>query len=328
MNDNPILGHGTHRYQVVTGWGVLDPQQHPIFNCHEMVMDKRKRILVLTHEVDVIKNNFLVYSKEGQLLDAWGQDYIEGHGLTLWDENGTEFLFVCDLKRHLVHKIQLDTRRVIMTIRCPMETGLYDDEAKFKPSGSCIAPNGDIYVVDGYGEQWIFQYNAKGELLRYFGGKGERPDQFQFAHGLCIDARVNGDPQLIVCERMRQHVFKRFTLDGRYLKDFPPLTGAFISRPVIHGDELYSAVLLSAAFSAENWGSKSGFVTILDKQDRCISNPGGSAPVYREGQLQSLTPVGHTFISPHDVLVDDDENLYVAQWMSQRTYPIKLARVR
>ncbi len=33
------------------------------------------------------------------------------------------------------------------------------------------------------------------------------------------------------------------------------------------------------------------------------------------------------FTHPHDVCVDDEENLYVAQWNSGHTYPIKLKRV-
>jgi peptidylamidoglycolate lyase len=33
------------------------------------------------------------------------------------------------------------------------------------------------------------------------------------------------------------------------------------------------------------------------------------------------------FQYPHDVCVDRDENLYIAQWNSGNTYPIKLERV-
>lgn len=288
MGDTEIIGHGSHRYKVVKGWGVLDPRQYPVQDCHEMVMDKKKRIILLTNE---IKNNFIIYNKDGKLLEAWGNDYPGAHGLTLSNENGTEYLFVCDVTRHLVQKITLDGR-VLMTLNYPQETGLYSEEDKFHPSETCVAPNGDIYVVDGYGEQWIFHYNARGELIRYFGGKGPNQDQFQFAHGVCIDQREKNNPQLIVCERMR-HVFKRFTLDGQFIKDIP-LPGAFLSRPVIHGDELYSAALLSR----EPWDSRSGFVTIVDKNDRCISNPGGSEPVYVNGQLKQLTQVGNTFMSP------------------------------
>jgi hypothetical protein len=30
---------------------------------------------------------------------------------------------------------------------------------------------------------------------------------------------------------------------------------------------------------------------------------------------------------PHDVCVDNDENIYVPQWASKKSYPIKLERV-
>jgi hypothetical protein len=33
------------------------------------------------------------------------------------------------------------------------------------------------------------------------------------------------------------------------------------------------------------------------------------------------------FLHPHDLLVDDDDSLYVAQFASNQTYPIKLERV-
>ena len=33
------------------------------------------------------------------------------------------------------------------------------------------------------------------------------------------------------------------------------------------------------------------------------------------------------FMHPHDVCVDNDENIYVPQWASKKSYPIKLERV-
>jgi hypothetical protein len=34
-----------------------------------------------------------------------------------------------------------------------------------------------------------------------------------------------------------------------------------------------------------------------------------------------------TFMNPHDVCPDQDGNLYVPQWYSGKTYPIRLKRV-
>jgi hypothetical protein len=101
------------------------------------------------------------------------------------------------------------------------------------------------------------------------------------------------------------------------------LPGACVCRPVIHKDRLYAAVLRSPDLKAEG----TGFVTILDKNNKVVSNIGGSEPQYQDGSLQPMHQTEKIFIHPHDVCVDRDENLYVAQWASGKVYPYKLKRV-
>jgi hypothetical protein len=101
------------------------------------------------------------------------------------------------------------------------------------------------------------------------------------------------------------------------------LPGACVCRPVIKGDHLYAAVLRSPSLN----DADSGFVTILDKHNKVVSNIGGTAPVYKDGILQPMSQAEKIFRNPHDVLVDDDENLYVAQWASGKVYPYKFTRV-
>jgi peptidylamidoglycolate lyase len=71
----------------------------------------------------------------------------------------------------------------------------------------------------------------------------------------------------------------------------------------------------------------SGYITIIDENNRVISTPGGTEPVYVNGILQEQKQEGDTFIHPHDVCVDADENLYIPQWNSGKTYPVMLERV-
>ena len=47
----------------------------------------------------------------------------------------------------------------------------------YRPTNVAIAPNGDIYVGDGYGSSFINQYNQKAEFIRTFGGLGKGDDQ-------------------------------------------------------------------------------------------------------------------------------------------------------
>lgn len=72
--------------------------------------------------------------------------------------------------------------------------------------------------------------------------------------------------------------------------------------------------------------SGSGFVTILDKHNKVVSNIGGSEPTYVNGVLQSMRQTDKIFVHPHDVCIDKDKNIYMAQWASGKVYPYKLTR--
>nr|WP_301005362.1 6-bladed beta-propeller [Lunatimonas sp.] len=320
MKKETILGHGSHRYRVIEGWGVLDAGKNPVNDCHEMVEDAKGRLFMLTNET---KNNILVYDKSGKLLESWGTTYPGAHGLTLSNEGGEEFLFITDTSRNQVIKTDLKGKEV-MKLDYPRETGKYDFPNQFVPTETAINPaNGDIYVVDGYGKNHVMQYNAKGELIRAFGGSGSTDETFNCCHGIVVDTRNKSNPTLLITDRGNMQ-YKRFTLDGKYLKTIP-MPGSFVCRPVLHGDNVYAAVYRSTTQEYPN----SGYITILDANDKVVSTPGGTAPEYVGGKLQEQRKdrsfMG--FMHPHDVCVDRDGNIYVPQWASKKTYPVKLERV-
>jgi hypothetical protein len=315
--DELILGHNQKRYRIDTRWSKANPQTHPVKDCHEMVQDRKGRLFLLTNET---RNNVLIYDKSGRLLDSWGKEYPGAHGLTIFDENGTEVLFICDNNRHQVIKTDLKGK-VLMVLDYPKETGAYSKAEEYVPTETIIAPNGDIYVVDGYGKDFVIQYNHKGEYIRHFAGKGDGEQFVANAHGIAIDNRDPKNPCLVVTSRV-QNAFKRYTLDGQYLSTVP-LPGAWVCRPVIRGDYLYVAVLQSHARLDE----KSGFVLILDKDYKVVSNLGGNLPAYQGNKPEEMYQTIHAFDYPHDVCVDDEENLYVAQWNSGQVYPYKLMPV-
>ena len=312
-----ILGHNNKRYKINTKWSQADVARYPVNNCHEMVQDKKGRILLLTDET---RNNVLIYDKNGKILDSWGKEYPGAHGLTLFNENGEDVLFICDNTRHQVIKTTIDGR-VLMTLDYPKETGVYSKAEEYVPTETTIAPNGDIYVADGYGKDYIIQYNHKGEYIRHFGGKGDTNAHLSNAHGVCVDMRDKSNPCLIVTSR-QQNAFKRYDFEGKYLETID-LKGAWVCRPVIKGEFLYAAVLQS---NSQLW-AQSGFVTILDKNNKVVSNLAGSPPQYNGSQIDEMYQTIKAFQYPHDVMIDDEENMYVAQWNSGKTYPIKLEPV-
>jgi len=309
-----IIGHNTHQYKIDLNWGALNSQFYPVNDCHEMVQDSRGRIVLLTNHT---KNNVIIYDKKGTLQEVWGTDFPGAHGLTLNVENGEDMLYIADNNRHEVIKTTIDGK-VVQVFPYPKASGKYEKADQYIPTETAIATNGDVYVADGYGLQYILHYNAKGELLHTFGGRGEGNEHFGNAHGICIDTRAD-TPSLLITDRMKNQV-KRFTMDGQLLEVID-LPGAYICRPVIHGEHVYLATIWSG-----DGGANTGFISILDKNNQLISAPGGSTPEYKNGQLQPMYQTLKIFQHPHDVCVDEDENLYVAQWNSGKSYPIKMYR--
>ncbi len=328
--DEKIIGHGDFKYRVHKEWGNLDPSKTPVNNCHEMIMDTQGRLIMVG---DDTHNNVLIYDKSGKLLDSWGIRYKGGHGLTLWNGGGEDFLFICDTNGTMI-KTTLNGRELLL-IGHPSEYGAYEKGDDFKPTETAIGPNGDIYLADGYGSQYVLQFSKEGEFIRKIGnGRGTANDQFQTAHGVCIDDRDKGNPTLMITSRAG-NCFKRFSLEGKYLETIS-LPGAFVCRPVIDGENLYSGVCWSSTIKylegvEDSHPSKnnpnSGFVTILDKENKPVSNPGGTAPKYTNGKLQTMLQKEPVFKHCHDVCIDEDKNIYVCQWNANKTYPIKMERV-
>lgn len=313
--NDQVYGHNNMTYKLDTTWAKTNPSQFPVNDCHEMVQDSRGRIILLTNET---KNNILMYDTNGKLLSNWGHIFPGGHGLTLHAENDEEFLYITDTVKHQVYKTTIDGK-VLLTIDAPLDAGIYSKPEEFVPTETAVDANGDIFIADGYGAQYILHYDNKGKLKNYFGGRGEGDVHLDNAHGICFDTRNNSN-SLLITDRTR-NCFKTFSKDGKLLNVIK-LPGACVCRPVIRGDYLYAAVLRSPNMDVAG----SGFITILNKDNKVVSNIGGSEPQYSNGILQPMVQKEKIFVHPHDVCVDRDENIYVAQWASGKVYPYKLTR--
>lgn len=316
------IGHGDFRYKVEKDWCQANAEKTPVKNCHEMVQDSLGRLILLT---DHPKNNIIIFNQSGKVLSSWTLNLQMGHGLTIHNENGEEFLYITDASAGEVYKTTLNGK-IVRQLPRPDQLGIYAECDKYRPTESAIGPNGDIYVADGYGSQFILRFDREGNYLDKFGGSSfQDKKRFKEAHGVALDDRDKKNPTLLVTARIK-NTFKRFTLEGEYLEDIY-LPGAYISRPVIHGSELYSGVCFGMTKHDFNLQNNLGFVTILNTDGQVISNPGGTRPEYKDGYLSPLYQDQPVFKHCHDVCVDQDENLYVCQWKADSVYPYKLHRV-
>lgn len=309
----PVLGQGKFQYRPVAGWGVLDAKT-PVKNCSAMVVDSKGRIFLLT---DHLKNNVITYNKDGELLGKWGTQFPGAHGLQIVKEENREVLFITDLNLNRVFKTTLDGE-ILMELTYPKSIGKYASEKEFRPSWTLHLSNGDFFVLDGYGKDYIMRYNKDGKLLNYFGGP-EGGIAHWGPHGGIIDARGSGDPELVIAMSDQQTI-KRLTLDGKLIKEIH-LPGSNPRMIQIVGDHMFVPHL------ADNWPKDRqslGYISVLDRDFKIVSNIGGSAPHYVNGKLQPMQQQGGFFRHPHDLVVASDGAIYVPQFASGNTYPVKL----
>lgn len=330
-----IIGHGKFTYKVDKAWAKISVNTNPLFNCHEMIQDSKGRLIMLG---DDIHNNILIFDKSGKLLDYWGSAFPGGHGLSIAKEGDDDFLMITDCgwfqdrtgnwQRQAGQVLKMTTDgKLIFSIGHPRTIGIYKDDEYFQPTETAVAPNGDIYVADGYGSDYIIQYNNKGQYIRHFGGhnNANKDHNLHNAHGVAIDDRDKNNPQ-IICTSREENCFKVFTMDGKFKKriDTP---GMYVCRAVINGGNIYAGVCWSKDAAGKSFDN-SGFITILDSADKVVSSPGGTAPVYKNEILQQTFQAANpVFNHGHDVCVDDEQNLYVCQWNANHTAPVKLTRV-
>ena len=56
------------------------------------------------------------------------------------------------------------------------------------------APDGSIFVADGYYLSYIHKFDAAGKYLLTFGGKGKDDNTFETCHGMVVDRREESRP--------------------------------------------------------------------------------------------------------------------------------------
>ena len=313
--DGEILGQGNFRYRANRHWGLLDRAHYPVRDCHGITEDRNGRIVLLTNDTH---NNLIAYEKPGKFLSAWENRFPAAHGLDISDEKGEDRYWITD---HDVQCVSMCTAEghELRRLGPDAVSSKYPDLSKYHPTNSAVTSDGDFYVSDGYGSSFVHHFDPDWRYISSFGGPGDAPSNLKTPHAVWIDTR-SGKPSLLICDRGNE-MLKWFSMSGE-LQRVVPVPGAQPSNVSRFGG--YRGGVSDDHLAV---ASLNGMILILDGSDRVVSAVGGEPPVYGDGKLQPLQVFNYTFNHPHDVYVDSAGALYVPQWWSNQSYPIKLELV-
>ena len=203
----PILGSGANAYEALHDWGTLPPSLK-WGNTHGVVEDSQGHIYVhhTVHATSESPDSMVEFDAKGKFVRSWGKEFKGvAHGLHIRKEGRDEFLYLTvnaanpkmvpqPAMQAVIVKTTLKGE-VVWKIQGPPDIEAYrpgaDGAARpYNPTNVAIAPNGDIYVGDGYGSYYINQYDSKANYIRTFGGKGSDPGKLAEPHGIWVNVHA------------------------------------------------------------------------------------------------------------------------------------------
>jgi hypothetical protein len=305
----PILGQGQYQYEAIHDWGEL-PRTIKYGNTHGVGEDSQGNIYIhhTVHATSESLDTIVVFDPNGKFVRSWGRQFKGGaHGLTIRKEGTEEFLYLCDFLHGVVTKRTLQGEEVF-NLGYPAESSAYQSKDRasavlYRPTNVAIAPNGDIYIGDGYGSSFINQYNQKAEFIRTFGGLGKGDDQIDCPHGLWVDTRGE-TPLLVVTDRGNSRL-QRFTLDGRRVDS---ILGTSKMPCYLH--ERNGQVVIADLLSK---------VTMLDRENHVVASLGEGEYSNKDwSAVRNQAPgtfVPGRFVCPHGACFDHQGNIFVVEWV-------------
>jgi len=317
-----VIGQGDFRYRCEHHWPQL-PEQYSWQTTHNVAVDPDDHLYVI-HEGDAAKAghpSIFVFDPEGRFVRAFGEQFQGGgHGLEIRVEDGTPFLYVAAYQQvKTIAKLSL-TGELVWQQYAPVESGRYAaGEAsnpkkqwgrdRFLPTNFAFTDDGGFLLADGYGAWVIHRYDSDGDWQSCFGGAGSGQGTFNTPHGLWIDNRPGGEPEIVVTDRAH-HTLQTFSLGGEYRKT---VSGFGLPANVDTYQDLMVVPELVARVSILDRHHNT-LATIGDDRERVLGDKeksNGFALRADPGRWQQ-----GKFIHPHDACFDSHGNLFVAEWVA------------
>jgi len=293
-------------YHAVAGWEQL-PSGYTHPDVAAVAVNSKGRVYLFCRA----EHPVLIYERDGRFVGSWGEGVftMRTHGITIAPDDS---VWCVDDAGHSVRKFSPDGQ-LLLTLGDnagkPSASG-YDGSNLTtiargappfnRPTNVAVAPNGDLYVSDGYGNARVHRFSARGQLLDSWGEPGTGPGQFMLPHGIAVDASGN----VFVCDRESDRI-QVFTAEGRYAREIADVqrpTQIVLGRGLIYVSELGWRSGQRSFRHGPIERDLPARVSVLDANGKVLARIGGSDPC-----------APGSFCAPHGLAVDANGDLYVAE---------------
>ncbi len=277
LRTGPPLPH-----RVVPNWPQL-PKGYNFGECTSVDVDKAGNVWVFNRGAWPI----IQFDKSGKMLQAFNHDTLpirRAHGIRV-DLQGN--IWAVDVKGHVAIKMTPEGRVLMLLGRIDTPVDNNTGGGFNEPSGVIFAPNGDMYVSDGYVNSRVVKFNKDGEELLRWGRKGTADGEFDLVHDVCLDSRG----RVYVSDRSNARI-QIFDANGKFLGKWTGLGAMQALYYVAREDAIYAC------------GSSRVVKLNLEGQVLGVLGSAGKLP----GQLDGA----------HGMAVDGEGSIYVTELRSWR----------
>jgi len=295
------------KYKLVEGWEKL-PEGMKHLDCVGAGVDANDRVYIITRS----DARVIVYEKDGTFVTSWGEGVFTPRTHCIrFGKDGA--VYTVDDGDHTVRKFTPDGKQLMMlgTPGVASDTG-YDKEKGTasithggppfnRPTGVAIAPNGDLYVSDGYGNARVHHFTADGQLIQSWGEPGTEPGHFNLPH----DIWVADDGRVFVADRENDRI-QIFSPTGEFIDQWTHVqrpTGLCIRDGLIYVSELWWIPGQRSFRRGKIETDQPGRVSVLDMNGNVLA---------RFGHEGERTAPGN-FIAPHGICADSKGDIYVCE---------------
>jgi len=293
------------KFEVIDGWEKL-PKGFVHKDVDGVAVDSKDNVYLMTR----MDARVLVYDRHGNFVRAWGEDIFtpRTHGITIADD----VVYTVDDGDHTVRKFTLDGKPLMMIGKPGVSSdtgydGKTNDSIKIgglpfnRPTDVAVAPNGELYVSDGYGNARVHRFKADGTLIQSWGQPGTGPGQFHLPHGI----GVAPDGRIFVADRENDRI-QIFSQDGQFLDVWThvqrPTDISFDTEGRVYVSELWWRAGQSSFTHGKINYDLPGGVRILDLQGNVLLH-----------WCSADREVPGNFVAPHTICVDSHGDFYVGE---------------
>jgi DNA-binding beta-propeller fold protein YncE len=216
------------QYRLVDNWVQFPPGVTKWGAATGVDVDAHDNVYVLNRNESM---PIMVFDRQGKFLRGWGQDLFKTTHFLRVDRAG--FVWVTDRGDMQAFKFSPEGK-LMMTIGKKGVTGDNNSRDTFNGMADlAVAKNGDIFIADGEGPNTrVAKFSGEGKFLKWWGGKGTGPGQFDVPHSIAIDSKG----RVYVADRSNNRI-QVFDQNGKYINqwtNFGTPWGLFIK-----GDRIY-----------------------------------------------------------------------------------------